>query len=247
MPEFPEAGVYMYSVARPLEEDVLWFTFWFFLQGKCSTGQVDQNWFSTGWRKRRIKTSSSSAPRCMYFNSRLSTFLRKLLYQWFWNKLEVIVCTLINVMWHLISRFDLINYLAYVWWDLIWIPVDSNLRLFILPVTQAKEVKMQTIPTTKITTSLTRRSMSQIWPLFVSHKNVPKRESIIRPNLRHILLTVFEWMARPSIHTFLPCCPTWFAEKIRLKSDLWSKSVWKLIFYQTVRKTWPLLNPPATV
>ena len=56
------------------------------------------------------------------------------------------------------------------------------------------------------------------------------QKEIIGPNLIHILLTVFEWMARPTIHTFLPCCPR-SAEKMlkRLK-----------IFYPTVGKTWPL-------
>ena len=38
--------------------------------------------------------------------------------------------------------------------------------------------------------------------------------------MRRILLTVFEWMARPSIHTFLPCCPNWFAVEFPLKIDL---------------------------
>ena len=42
-----------------------------------------------------------------------------------------------------------------------------NLRLFILPVTQAKEAKMPTIPTTKIATSLTGRSVPKIWRQFL--------------------------------------------------------------------------------
>ena len=77
------------------------------------------------------------------------------------NKLEVIVCTLTVVMWPFSHN------------QLIWSTgcryrrCNSNLRLFILPVTAAKVAKMKIIPTTKITTSLTGRKMSQIWPVVV--------------------------------------------------------------------------------
>ena len=138
------------------------------------------------------------------------------------------LCTLIDVMWPLSQSIDFSAYLLTV--DL---NPDSNLRLFILPVTQAKEAKMPTIPTTKITTSLTSRSMSQIWPFFP--KKCAKKE-IIGANLRHILLTVFEWMARPTIHTFLPCCPR-SAEKMLKR--------WKS-FIQLSEKPGPF-HPPATV
>ena len=112
---------------------------------------------------------------------------------------------------------------------LIWIPVDSNLRLFILPVTQAKEAKIPTIPTTKITTSLTRRSMSQIWPLFVSHKNVPKN------NPAKFEAHPFDrvWVDGASEHPHFPAMlpdlirwenpfEKWSLIKIRLKTDLLS-------------------------
>ena len=60
---------------------------------------------------------------------------------------------------------------------------NPNLRLFILPVTQAKEAKMPTIPTTKIATSLTGRSVPKIWRQFLDFLFWQKSDKI-RPNLR---------------------------------------------------------------
>ena len=133
-------------------------------------------------------------------------------------------------MWPLSQSINFSAYLLTV--DL---NPDSNLRLFILPVTQAKEAKMPTIPTTKITTSLTSRSMSQIWPFFVFHKNVPKK----RDNWAKFDSHPFDrvWVNGSSHHPHLSAV---------LPEIRWENVEKVKIFYPTVGKTCPF-HPPATV
>ena len=131
-------------------------------------------------------------------------------------------------MWPLSQSIDFSAYLLTV--DL---NPDSNLRLFILPVTQAKEAKMPTIPTTKITTSLTSRSMSQIWPF--SHKNVPKKEHNWAKFEAHPFDRV--WVNGSSNHPHLSAV---------LPEIRWENVEKVKIFYPTVGKTCPF-DPPATV